>query len=200
MSEDILKKAAEATDKPAPAPKENKLKHRISVMAVLLTILLSIVLVIFGERIIYDLNRTFNPVVVEQEERDTKKAGSIAGYGSEQSLLSASRVYYPQENESEYTLYRMLIHAAFVIPAFLLMFVLYFWIWHRKSDSPYKIVVIGYLAFAFWMMLHLIFEAAGYVLEEYKNIGVYLILGFLAIMFTWLMIVLQKRVNKNRHG
>ncbi|MFC1598387.1 hypothetical protein ACFL2M_02540, partial [Patescibacteria group bacterium] len=65
-------------------------------------------------------------------------------------------------------------------------------------DSPFKIVLIGYLVFAFWMMLRLIFEVGGFVLEAYENVGVYIILVLLAAIFTWLMILLQKKMHKKR--
>ena len=163
--------------------------------------LLAIVLIIFGERVLFDLNRSLNPHAVTESEYTTLRtsdSAAISTLSSERSAVSAQRVYFPRENESDYKLYEMLIHSAFVIPVFLVMFVLYFWVWFKKSDSPFKVVVVGYLVFAFWMMLHLIFEIGGYVLEEYKNLGVYLVLIFLAAIFTMLMVMLQRKVNRHR--
>lgn len=216
MSEDILKADQAGQSASATAPSHHtkpKRGHRISIMAAVLTVLLAIVLIILGERAIFDLNRSFNPAVIEQAGAaktgmaypgDMMVSDSYDGvygnYAVETSGLSDSVVYYPFEQESEYRLYRMLIHSAFVIPAFLLVFVLYFWIWHKATDNPFKVVVFGYLVFAFWMMLHLLGEIAGFVLEEYQNIGIYLILLFLAAVFTWLMILLQRRINRKQHA
>jgi len=165
----------------------------------MLGMLLSIVLIILGERVIFDLNTALNPhAISESEQADMSGSDMMLGSSSltsERSAVSRERVYYPRENKSDYRLTRMLIHAAFVIPVFLFLFVVYFWIWYRKEDSPLKIVVVGYLVFAFWMMIHLVFEVGSFVLDEYKNIGVYLVLLFLAAIFTMLMVILQRRVN-----
>jgi hypothetical protein len=198
MAEDILKMDQTSTASSPAGSSASKAKrgHKISVMAAILTLLLAIVLIILGERAIFDLNRSFNPHVIDSPTVSPYSYGG--GYEVESSALSTADVYYAHGERSDYKLYRMLIHAAFVIPAFLLVFVLYFWIWHRKTDNPFKVVVFGYLVFGFWMMLHLLFEIAGFVLEEYQNIGIYLVLVFLAALFTWLMVVLQHRINRRK--
>ncbi len=208
MPEDILPHGGPAPAPGAPAPqapppppakKKKTLKHKVSVMAVFLAILLAIVMILLGERVIFDLNRTINPVVVESAETTTSSSRSTYGsYSSDRSPLASTRVYYPKDQDTDYKMYKLIIHASFIIPAFLLVFVLYFWIWHKKEDSVHKVVLFGYIIFAFWMMLHLLIEAAGYVLEEFKNFGVYVILIFLAAIFTFLAMLIQKRVNQKK--
>jgi len=196
MGEDILQR--DAAPRPAGAVNKKKGNH-ISVMAGILAIMLAIVMIIFGERVLFDLNKNLNPAVVDAGT-SVNQYDYKAGLQYESSALSSQRISYQSENETEYKLYRMLTHSAFVIPVFLLMFVLYYWVWHKKDDSPFKVVVVGYLVFGFWMMLRLIIEIGGYVLERFANIGVYLVLLFLAAIFTWLMIVVQKQIAKKNNG
>ncbi len=197
MTQDILSKGGN------PSRKNNEpktKKHRISFVAVVLGIMLAIVLIILGERALFDLNRSFNPLAVTEDERQELRRTDLSALNqlsTDESAVTSQRVYYGRAQTNQYKLNRMLVHSAFVIPVFLLMFVIYFYIWYKKEDSPLKVVVVGYLVFAFWMMLHLLSEVGVFVLEEYKNIGVYLVLLFLAAIFTMLMVVLQHRVNRH---
>lgn len=203
MTQDILPGGVQpiGAAQSVPPPPAKK-KNRISAMAAILVIFLSIVMILFGERVIFDLNRSLNPIVVEQATSSTSSnkttLSNTTSLGSERTFLSSTKVYYPKEESSEYRMYKMLIHAAFIIPAFLLVFVLYFWIWHKKEDNIYKIVTLGYLVFAFWMMLHLLLSVSSFVLQEYKNVGVYIVLIFLAAIFTSLAIFIQKKINRHK--
>lgn len=196
MSEDILPKG------PSGEMNKKKTHHNISLMAGILAILLAVVMIILGERIMFDLNRSLNPVVSSSGSTTTSATtfDYAAGIEYEASALSSQRIGYPTTQQTEYKLYRMLIHSAFIIPVFLLVFVVYFKLWHKNDDSPFKVVLVGYLVFAFWMILRLIFEVGGYVLEKFANVGVYVVLIFLAAIFTWLMILLQKKFSNKHNG
>lgn len=207
MTEDILSQDTKGVPTGMSTPTSKR--RRTSVLAALLSIFLAIVMILLGERALFDLNSVFNPVAVDYADVYPTSSGSSGGlriqelsassYASDRSALSSERVYYPSSQSGEYRMYKLLIHAALVIPVFLLMFVFYFWTWRKQEHAQFKVIAVSYLIFGFWMMLHLLGEAFGFVMQEYRNVGVYVVLGLLAATFTWLMVMLQKRVNQT-HG
>lgn len=179
---------------PQMAPKVEKAKRKISALGVILTIILAIVLIFLFERVMFDVNRAGNPVI-EQTVSDNSRSYYSSGsyYAFEKSSLSRARVYYPREKTEEYRLYRMLLHAAFVLPIFLLMFVLYYYVNLKKRNENWFVVTWAYMAGSFWVLLHLVGEAGKYVVDAYKNIAVYIILIFLAMILTTLAVLVQKK-------
>ncbi|MFA6254901.1 MAG: hypothetical protein WC675_02580 [Patescibacteria group bacterium] len=189
MNQDILQATA-----PLAAPKPKK-KHAVSAMAVVLAIILAIVLILLGERIIFDINKVANPLVEKTDSvSDYSYSGVYQNYASEKSALSPARVYYPQEQKDNYLLYKILLHSAFIIPIFLLTFLFYYLVYLKHENSPYRVLVGGYIAFAFWMILHLIVETGYFVVVKYKNAAVYIILIVLAIIFSALIFFIQKKM------
>lgn len=177
----------------APQFKAPKIKRRkVSAIAVLLAVILTITLVLLGERIIFDLNRVANPVV---QNADTTSTFSTyrSGYISEGTAVSTARVYYPQDKKPEYLLYKLLIHSAFIIPVFLLTFILYYYVYLKSENSKYKVLAGGYMVFSFWMMIRLLFEVGHYIVVQYKSAAIYIILVALALIFTGLIVIVQKK-------
>ncbi len=194
MAEDILKQTAPQV--PAPPKK----KHKVSVVAIILAIILAISLILLGERIIFDLNRVANPIVEQTAKADSDYYGSSVfsqrSMVYEKSALSDVRVYYPQEKKGDYLLYKTLIHGAFIIPAFLLTFILYYFVFLKTEGSKYKVLAGGYMAFAFWMILRLLIETAHFIIVQYKSAAVYIILVALVLIFTGLIVVIQKKLHQ----
>jgi len=175
-------------------PSADRPKHRISALGVILTIILAVVIILLGERIMFDLNRVANPLIESTVSQNISKAGYPETYlASESSSLSSTKIYYPREKTGEYRLYKLLIHAAFVLPMFLLMFLLYYWVNLKKRNQNWYVVSWAYMAGAIWIILHLIGEAARYVVEAYKNAAIYIILIFLAVILTSLAVFMQKK-------
>ncbi|MFH0819607.1 MAG: hypothetical protein V1892_01095 [bacterium] len=180
-----------------------KPKHHISILGVIITIILAIVLVVLGERILFDLNRVVNPAV-KSTSASQDYYGSQDIYGSdyrsslksESSGLSNTVVYYKEQDKGKYMAYKTIIHAAVIIPIFLLMFLLYYLINIKGNQEEMKIVMWGYMVFAIWMMFHLIIDIVRYVSEEYKNAAIYIILGVLVLVLTPLAIFIQKKVSE----
>ena len=113
------------TSTPESTPK----KHRVSFLAVVLTMILAVVIILLGERIMFDLNRAANPLVKDNVVYNNYDytsgymgGGMSAGLVMEKSSLSGARVYYYGSQSGQYKLYKILIHAAFVLPIFLLFF------------------------------------------------------------------------------
>ena len=160
-----------------------------------MTVILAVVIVFLFERVMFDINRVANPVVEQAVSReiDAKYYNSGPYLVSERSALSSTRIYYPREKTEDYRLYRMLLHAAFVLPIFLLMFVLYYYVNLKKRNENWQVVTWAYIIGSIWVLLHLIGEAGKYVVDAYKNMAVYIILIFLAIILTTLAVFLQKK-------
>jgi len=166
----------------------------------LLTVILAVVIIILGERIMFDLNRAANPMI-----ESTISRGMSADYYMrstddliiEKSNLSGTNIYYPRKQSSEYKMYKLLIHSAFVLPIFLLMFLLYYWLNLKKRNENWFVVVWGYMAASIWFLLHLIGEVGKYVVNQYKNAAIYIILVFLALILTTLAVFIQKKKVEN---
>lgn len=192
MTENILPQAA-----PAPAYGLPQ-KPRVSVVTGLLAIILFVILVMLGERIIFDLNRVANPIVEKSISLAPNNpygygSANLGMYASEGLALSSNRVYYRQADRPEYLLYKLLIHSAVIIPIFLVVFLFYYLYHIRQVNETLIAVIYAYISFAFWMLIHLLGELGYYIIEQYKSAAVYIILVILAAIITPLIIFLQKR-------
>lgn len=188
---DILRETSE----PKMVVKKPKKERKVSALGVIFTIILAIVIILLGERIIFDLNKVANPIV---SEYTYGTSGNSYGLSSERSGLSNSRIYYPTDQRADYLMYKLLIHSAFIIPIFLLTFLFYYMFNVKKRQPNLFVVMYGYLVFAFWMLFHLLIEIMVVINYQFPNSSIYIILGILAILFTALTIFMQKKViNKN---
>ena len=194
MDENILPQTPRAQEKKPGIIK----KSRISIIGVILCFVLLIVLILFGERVIFDLNRVANPIIVESVGSSASYSKySYQTYSYERSGLSSQRIYYKKDEQSKYRIYKLLIHSAFIIPIFLLIF-LFYYLFHLKQANPNtRIVLYAYIGAAFWMMLHLLIETAAYVIDRFENAAVYIILGILIAIITPLAIFIQKKVSQH---
>ncbi len=201
MPEDILAKTA---------PRGHFTPSKFSALGIILAIILAIVLVLLGERLIFDLNRWVNPLITEITEQYSYDLGTQTGayiddmseFKVSQSVgLSAEKnvlapgisVYYPARESGVYLAYKLLIHAAFTIPVFLLVFLLYYLVKIKEQKEGWQAVIYAFMIFAFWMIIHLIGEAVSYTFSQYKSAAIYIILGVLVLILTPLAIFLQKK-------
>lgn len=173
-------------------------EHKIPAVTVLLAVILFIVLVMLGERIIFDLNRVANPIVEKAMSGANVNPYGMASqnsavYASDNLALSSTRVYYRQINRPEYLLYKLLIHSAVIIPIFLVVFLFYYLYHVRQVNETLIAVIYAYTSFAFWMLIHLLGELGLYIMEQYKSMAIYIILIILAAIITPLIIFLQKK-------
>ena len=172
----------------------NEVKKRYSVLGVVAAFLLVIILIMFGERLIFDANRILNPVV----ERDYTNWKNNFGYGNNSAEApfvsekmemavdisggpgSSVKVYYPKAEEGRYLMYKLIIHASIIIPLFVLIFGLFYF---KKENYSWRPIVIGFLLAGFWLIIHLLGETMNFVMDAYKNIAIYIILIILALLF-----------------
>ncbi|MFA6525592.1 MAG: hypothetical protein WCT33_04990 [Patescibacteria group bacterium] len=191
---DILKETA----KSKPANIKQKKQKTVSALGVVFTIIMAIVIILLGERIIFDLNKAANPIVSEY----TTNTGGIDYYNAslsyERSGLSQAKIYYPTNQKADYIMYKLLIHSAFIIPVFLLTFLMYYMFNVKKRQPNWFVVTYGYMVFAFWMLFHLLIEIMVVISYQFPNSAIYIILGVLVVIFTSLTVFMQKKVvNKN---
>ncbi len=170
----------------ANAPIASSKKRHTLPIVVLLIVILTIVLVLFGERVFTDLNKSFNP-----------EYGSCRGsyyepllmYDNLQSLYSGT-----QCDSGSYRLYELLLHTAFTLPVLLGAVILYFFTHLKKSpQSYYRGLTWAYLIFAFWILLHLVIELGSFLVVQQKTLGIYIVFFALVVVLTGLVLFLQKK-------
>jgi hypothetical protein len=181
-----------------PAGSFTPRRRSVSFMAVILAIILAIILIMFGERLIFDINQWANPVIeqVSSGGMSPRIALSSRAYSSESMALSSAKVYYPMDQRGDYLFYKIVLHASFIIPIFLIIFLLYYLVYLKHQDSPYRVLVGGYIAFAIWMLLHLLIELGGFLLDKYQSGVLYLLLLILIVIISLLIFVIQKKKSK----
>jgi hypothetical protein len=190
---DILQETAQ----PKATKGKQKKQKKISALGIIFTIVLAIVIILLGERIIFDLNKVANPIV---SEYSSGVSNYKSGLSYERSGLSQSRIYYPTGQKADYLMYKLLIHSAFIIPIFLLTFLLYYMFNIKKRQPNWFVAMYGYLVFAFWMLFHLLIELMIVINYQFPNSAIYIILGILAVIFTSLTVFMQKKVINKDHS
>lgn len=182
--------------------------RKYSILSIIMAIILLIVVIMLGERLIFDANRFLNPVI-EQEYTSWKNSPDHGSSYSQEAPqvfspskgmemavdtasgpISSTRVYYPRSEESRYTMYKLIIHAAIIIPFFLLVFAFYYF---KKENNLWKPILVSLVLAGFWLIFHLLGETASFVMDAYKNIAIYIILIILAALFGGLAFYAQKK-------
>ncbi|OGZ33006.1 MAG: hypothetical protein A2174_03385 [Candidatus Portnoybacteria bacterium RBG_13_41_18] len=186
------------------APKGPLAISKFSAIGVVLAIILAIVLILLGERLIFDLNRWINPLIQEQysygggvQMGDMYNYGKSTGLSVERNALAPDTyVYYPTVDRGSYLAYKLLIHAGFILPIFLLVFLLYYAVKIKEQKQGWQAVIYAFMVFAFWMILHLLGETVSFISSQYKSAAIYIILGALVVVVMPLAIFLQKKHNE----
>jgi len=168
--------------KPPPPPAKKKIK--VSWMTVVFIIILTIILIILGERFLVDLNRWANPAYYQ--------------YGGDYSYTTTMITPTKNYSQGQYETSRLLIHAAFILPVLLAALLLYFLQYYKKERTPKSIVALPYFIFALWMILHLVLEAFYILIDQLKEAGVYIVLIVLAVVLTWLVMFIQKKIHEKK--
>lgn len=180
---DILPQPPSPPPASPPIVKNKKKKLKVSWLAVIFVIFLTIVLIILGERFMSDLNQWLNPAF------DQYGGTSVRTVSSYYEADVLTRSY----NSADYNLYRLVIHTALAIPLLLAALLLFFW-WHQKRrDHPNRIIIWPYFILSLWIMFHVIIEAMAYIIEQYEKLGIYIVLIVLIVLLTWLTLFIQKK-------
>lgn len=192
-------------------------KPKYSALSVFMAVVLFGILVMFGERLIFDLNRYVNPVIDDEYtqwknqqsqqpmnmrrgiDNDTLKSPVNRSYTMTQDSVSAvsqTKIYYSATEKGRYLMYKLIIHAALVIPVFVLAFVLFYF---KRKKTQLKPLLVSFLCFAFWMIFHLLGETIAFVMNEYRNIAIYVILIALGIVFGGVTYFSQAKLHKEEN-
>lgn len=189
--------------------KGKKVKKRYSVLGVLTAFLLTIILIMFGERLIFDANRILNPVVekeytnwknnfkynnsmeVPSVSEGTEMAVDISG-----GLGSSIKVYYPKSEKNRYLMYELVVHFAIIIPLFVLILGIFYF---KKENYYWRPIIIGFLFAGLWLVLHLLGESMNFLMDVYKNIAIYIIFIVLALLFGGFTFYAQSKYLNKRN-
>ena len=181
-------------------PNMPKEKSKYSALSILMAVILFGIVVMLGERLIFDLNRLLNPVIdkdytswqVMQNQYNGRRTyeydmpratidSSVQNYKYDSAAAApGTRLYYASTDQGRYMMYKLIIHAAVIIPLFILAFVTFYF---KKDNIQIRPLLISFIAFAFWMMFHLLGETIKFVMDEYKNVAIYVILVVLMAVF-----------------
>lgn len=190
---------------PQTAPK----KKNYSALSIFMAIIFAVVLILLGERAIFDLNRFVNPVIDKEYtnirnnpfrgnvqydyESPKTPARSLEMAVDSASAVSNTKVYYRADQKGRYMMYKVVIHAAVIIPIFIAAFILYYL---KKKNKQLKAITVSFLVFAFWMIFHLLGETMKFVMDEYKNFAIYGILIILTAVFGFLAYYAEARHSR----
>ncbi len=187
-------------------------KPKYSVLSIFMAVVLFGILVMFGERLIFDLNRYINPVVdneytqwknqrnvnvrrgIDYDSPKTPVRRSFEMTQDSVSAVSQTQIYYPSKEKGRYLMYKLIIHAAVIIPLFVLAFVLFY---YKRKETCLKPLLVSFLCFGFWMIFHLLGETIAFVMNEYRNIAIYVILIVLGIVFASVTYFSQAKLHKD---
>lgn len=201
---------------PQVPPPTKKRKKRYSALSVFMAIILFGILVMLGERLIFDLNRFLNPVIDDDytkymnEQRYSGRRSydrdmpqmkmPVRSYEMSQDMSNVApktQIYYNATQKGRYVMYKLIIHAAVIIPVFVLAFVLFYL---KRKNYQLRPLLISFLFAAFWLMFHLLGETISFVMNEYRNIAIYVILVILAAVFGILAYYTQVKQHRKEEA
>lgn len=166
---------------PPAAPRKPE-THRGKGLGFVLGIFLFAMLVAFGERLIYDLNRNVNPYTCSPTD-----SYPVYNYRYQNGQTDDTRA----EVCGSYKMTRLLLILALVVPLVVGAFVLYIK-FAFQHQGRYLTLAWSFIAFALWMFSHLFVETAYFLLQQYKTVGIYAVLVISIALLTVLTLVLQK--------
>jgi len=177
-----------------PVIKEEKkeepkpVKQKISGWAIFLSMLFVAALVTLGEFGFKDSNRLFNPYY--------------------ESCRVKSEVTYPYFTQKagldelcdveKYERIRLILHADVAIPLILLSVLIYFLARGKKLSSQVKVIYYSYFIFVLWIAVRIVSETEYFLLQHVEVLGKYFVILSVAIIFSYLIFIIQKRFSKRK--
>lgn len=157
-----------------PVVQTPRSKSKHSPLSILFMLLLTSVLIILSEKILFDVNKSFNPAdQTKCVTSYTQKCATVA-------------------SQDKYEANRLLIHALVTLPI-LLGAVLLYLLYERKTTSGGHVASWAYFAAAFWLCIRLLGEMMYFLIQKFESLGLYIVLAIFATILTWLVVVLQRR-------
>jgi len=152
---------------------------KFSGFALLFTILTMVALIIMNEFAFRDANEIFNP------HYDGCHLGK-AVHASEVCPLG------------QYEQVRLILHADIAVPLILVSTLIYMLIRGKKLSSTKKVVSYGYFGFSLFLLGRIITETEYYFFVHHELYGKYLVIFTFVVLFTILVIQIQKKFSKKR--
>lgn len=169
-----------------PLGQQKSGKEKISGLAIFFAVLLGIVLVFIGEFLFLDVSRVFNPYY---EVCFEETSSSLSNFFSRAPFLEACDV-------ASYEQARLILHADIAIPLVLVSIFIYFLIRKRELKGHQRALLFAYLSWIVWIGGRLIAETEYYFLKHHALAGKYIVFITVALIFTWIVIEIQRRFMK----
>ncbi|MFA5134610.1 MAG: hypothetical protein WC505_02365 [Patescibacteria group bacterium] len=163
-------------------------KEKVSGLAIFFAVLLGTVLVFMGEFLFLDVNRVFNPYYVSCFE---EASSSLSNFFSHAPFLESCDV-------PNYERARLILHADVAVPLILVGLFAYVIIRKRELKSHHRALFFAYLAWIVWMGGRLLAETEYYFLKHHALIGKYIVFVTVALIFSWIVIEIQRRFIKGK--
>lgn len=103
--------------------------------------------------------------------------------------VSGESARYFQDPEVQ--LGRLLIRALFVGPATILALVIFFMV--KGKGTRYGVITLPYFIASLIFLIRLLFDTGRFVLEQYKTLGIYIVLIFMIAVISVLIYFVQKQ-------
>ncbi|MFC1662745.1 hypothetical protein ACFL04_01090 [Patescibacteria group bacterium] len=159
-------------------------KEKYSAWSIFYAIIFVILLVLLGERAWGDLDKFFNPQYsfCHDEIIITRLVNvEAAGPGCEPAAYEANRLVF---------------HIALVVPLLFIMQLIYYMTGHRRLPAHQKIMIRSYFLFLLYMTIRLFVEITLMLFRYYSEAGFYVIIGFTAVVFAFLVVLVQRRFSE----
>jgi len=161
-------------------------KQKVSGWVIFFSILLISALVTMGEFAFKDTNRLVNPYY----DACYEKSNVTFPYFSQQGPINEAC------DIEKYERVRLILHADVAVPLILLSILIYLLIRGKKLSSQRKVLYYSYLIFILWIVIRLVSETEYYLLKHFSVYGKYLVFLSVVIIFTYLIISVQKKFSK----
>jgi len=163
-----------------PAPRSAAAKEKLTGVSVLLSFLLAVILIVLGERGLYDLNRLYNTHYYA-----CNQAAFLISVGES----------CPAE---EFAFQNVLLHSYVSFPLFVFFLILMLYLKHHRLNTWQRALfrVSGIVSIFFG--LQFLAETIIFLLKFHYLVGIYVTLVLGAIVLSVLVIYLEKRAAKQR--
>lgn len=161
-------------------------KPRYTGPAIFFTILMVIVMVIFGEFAFRDSSRLFNPYY---KNCQTKSGTSFLSIGKAARIPASCQL-------ERYERTRLILHADIVAPIALVTLILYAIARKRVESSQFRLMLLSLYIFAGWMVVRALGETEYFLLKHHPLYGRYIVLVTIVVLLAILISIVQKRANK----
>jgi len=172
---------------PVPEEKKEERKKEISKpltvkfsgFAIFFSILTMAALIIMGEFAFRDANDLFNPHYESCHLTKVVQASEACPLG-------------------QYEQVRLILHADIAVPLILISVLIYMLVRDKKLSSTKKVVSYGYFGFSLFLLVRIVAETEYYFLSHHELYGKYLVIFTFVILFTILVVQIQKKFSKKR--